>query len=170
MNILQKRVNKMIGELYLIRHAKAEDRNLGKPDFERKLTEKGIKQFTDYVPEIIPVLEKNKNLKIWTSPIIRAKETAQILTEAMGIEQAEIKEFLATGDLDELLQELQAEPDEFAVVCVGHEPSMSYWTGKLTDAELYFPKGGFVQIAFDGENNSGEFVLKMAPKNAKGWG
>lgn len=160
----------MLGTLILIRHGKAESREVDKPDFDRTLTEKGIHEFTDFMQVIQPLLKDVSNLKVWTSPLVRAKETADIFTAAMGMDEAEEKQFLANGELSALLQDLKAEPDHFQVVCVGHEPFMSIWAKELTGANLPFPKGGMMKIVFDDENSAlGKLDWKLAPKEAKKW-
>lgn len=160
----------MLGTLILIRHGKAESREVDKPDFDRTLTEKGIHEFTDFMQVIQPLLKDVSNLKVWTSPLVRAKETADIFTAAMGMDEAEEKQFLSNGELNALLQELKAEPDHFHVACVGHEPFMSIWAKELTGANLPFPKGGMMKIVFDDENSAiGKLDWKLAPKEAKKW-
>lgn len=158
----------MLGELILVRHGKAEDKDKGKRDFDRKLTEKGVREFSAFMETLAPLLQDKTTLKVWTSPLVRAKETAEILTNSLKGEAAQEKEFLATGNFDELLKELKAEKDHFTVVCVGHEPFMSVWTKELTGANLPFPKGSAVSILFDDKDSaSGKVNWKLAPKQAK---
>lgn len=160
----------MIGELILVRHGKAEDKDAHPSDFDRKLTAKGVDEFTAFMEVLVPLLEDKEGLKVWTSPLVRAKETAAILTEAVQIAEAEEKEFLANGDTQELLQELKAEEDDFAIACVGHEPFMSLWAKELTGAHVPFPKGGVMTIVFDDKNSAnGKLDWKLAPKEAKKW-
>ena len=160
----------MLGELLLIRHGKAESKDTPKPDFDRKLTEEGIQEFTDFMSVLEPLLRDKKPLKVWTSPLIRAKETADILTTALKIEAASEKSFLANGDSKQLLKALKAEEDDFNIICVGHEPFMSMWSKELTGAIMPFPKGGAMNVIFDDKNSAnGKLDWKLAPKQTKKW-
>lgn len=158
----------MLGELLLVRHGKAESKDTPKGDFNRKLTEEGIREFTDFMSVLEPLLRDKQPLKVWTSPLIRAKETADVLTEALKIEPATEKSFLANGDTKELLKDLKAEESGFTVICVGHEPFMSMWSKELTGAIMPFPKGAAMNIIFDDKNSAnGKIDWKLTPKQAK---
>ena len=67
--------------IYLVRHAIAEDRELRAdlPDEERRLTDKGMRRMRRAV-EGLAALEVEVDT-IWTSPLRRAKETAELLAE-----------------------------------------------------------------------------------------
>ena len=88
----------MGGQLILIRHGIAEERTPEGDDFYRKLTEAGVEGLTAFLPDIAPLLTESGNLRIWTSPLVRARQTAELLAEAAAVEEIEQKEFLATGD------------------------------------------------------------------------
>lgn len=155
----------MLGELILIRHGKAEKKDSGKRDFDRELTEAGAKEFSDFMRTLVPLLKNKSHLQVWTSPFIRAKETAKILTDTLDCPQAKEKDFIAKGNLDELMKQLQAKDDPFTVICVGHEPTMSTWTKELTGTAIPFAKGAAVCILFDNpESAVGKVDWKLAPQ------
>lgn len=161
----------MLGELILVRHGVAESKDTAKMDADRKLTEEGAKEFEDFMPELIPLLKDKDPLYIWTSPLVRAKETADILTAALGREAAEDKEFLGNGDSNALLQALQQLEDGFTVVGVGHEPYLSMWVKELTDQSLPFPKGAALSIQLnDKDSTRGKVDWKLAPGKGGKWG
>lgn len=161
----------MLGELILVRHGIAESKDTAKMDSDRKLTEEGVVEFEEFVPKLIPLLEDKDPLYIWTSPMVRAKETADILTESMNREVAEDKEFLADGDSNGLLQALKELEDGFAVVAVGHEPYLSMWAKEFTGTSLPFPKGGAASIKFnDKDSSQGQVEWKLAPREGEKWG
>lgn len=156
----------MLGELILIRHGKAEDRDSGKSDADRQLTEKGIEELKEFTQILRPLLKDKENLKVWTSPLMRAKQTANILVETVGCAQAEEKQFIAEGNLDELLNQMQKEKDNFTIVCVGHEPYTSNWAKELGGAETPFAKGAAASIIFDNpDSTKGKVDWKLAPKS-----
>ncbi|MGP6139839.1 MULTISPECIES: SixA phosphatase family protein [unclassified Jeotgalibaca] len=150
----------MNGELILIRHGKAGSAEPGKDDFYRPLTQKGKDEFTTFMKTVKPELGTNE-IEVWTSPLLRAKQTADIFIAKMGISTYEEKEFLANGDLKTCLKELEAKQN-FCVACVGHEPYMSMWVRELTGMETPFPKGAVMVIKFDGEKIAMD--MKLSPK------
>lgn len=156
----------MLGELILIRHGDAEKRDASKPDSERRLTEKGIEEFKQFTQTLNPVLKEKPHLKVWTSPLVRAKETAEILTDTLNCSKAEEKNFLATGNFEEFLKQLQVEKDDFTIVCVGHEPYTSLWAKELTGVNVSFEKGTAAQIVFeDSEKHLGKLDWKLSPQS-----
>lgn len=150
----------MNGELILIRHGKAGSAQPGQDDFYRPLTDKGKSEFTTFMQTVKSALAMDK-IEVWTSPLTRAKQTADIFIDEMGISNYEEKEFLADGDLKACLLELEAKPD-FCVACVGHEPYMSMWVRELTGMETPFPKGAVMRIKFEDEKVAMD--LKLSPK------
>ncbi len=68
----------MILDLILLRHGIAEDVSSDNLD-SRKLTEKGKKKLQDNLPVILPFIDSDNHIEVWTSPLTRAKETADIL-------------------------------------------------------------------------------------------
>lgn len=109
--------------LYFVRHAEADpDRSA---DFERRLTAKGREQ-AERVGKFCRRHELFPELLI-TSPVVRAKETAEILTKNIG-EDIQIVEsrVLACGmSPDELVGELTAYARFSRVMLTGHEPDFS---------------------------------------------
>lgn len=127
-------------KLLLIRHAKAEPWG-GASDGERALTEKGHRQSRqvgrfleerDLVPDLV-----------LHSPLVRARETAEIVCESCGAEAPVQEAWLSCGMRpEEALAELSAYRDSMETVAiVGHEPDFSGLVGYLLGAE-----GGYVQV------------------------
>ncbi len=117
-------------DLYLLRHAQAED--FAESDFARRLTEKGEKQ-ADKVAKFCRK-EKIFPQMILTSPLERARRTAEILvTQMPGVEWMTVP-FLASGMHPETaLAELAVYKSFERVMIVGHEPDFSYLIGYLLD-------------------------------------
>ena len=148
------------GELILVRHGKAENREVGKADFDRLLTDKGKAELAEFMQTLLPILEKKPYL-IWTSPLLRAKQTAVVFQQALQLDQVVEKDFLASGDLDALQQDLDQLDEHFAVICVGHEPILSSWVKKLTGQAIPFKKAGLASLLFE-EDASVDW--RLAPK------
>lgn len=141
----------VVGKLILIRHGSAEDRAPDGDDFYRKLTKAGKAELTSFLSDIAPLLTENGNLKIWTSPLVRAQETAVLVAEATGVEEIEKKEFLGTGDYEAFLKALKREKAGFTLALVGHEPYMALWTRELIGAAIPFKKGAVAYFTVDME-------------------
>lgn len=121
--------------LLLIRHATARALELPDGDFVRHLGEKGHEQARragrflrkhDLIPEVL-----------LTSPVIRAKETADLLAEE-GCPKPTIEPWLECGMRPErALEELKAYRDFSRVAIVGHEPDFSALVENIIGATAY---------------------------------
>lgn len=138
--------------LYLVRHAKAIDRNSGIPDFERYLISEGEK-------ETIKISRKFKDLRIKpdilvSSPAERAFETARIFAKQMGFREEEIlKEDLLynVSSSEVCLDVMHKFKNKYQAACLfGHEPMLSEFALLLTTVNYEkFPKSGIIGIDFD---------------------
>jgi len=133
--------------LYLIRHGKAA---AGPIDVERALT-------TDGIDEMHRVARRLAKLgvafdAVLTSPLLRARETADALAEA-GIAGV-VEEFAGLapgGTLTEALEQVAHRHARGAehVALVGHEPTLSEWAARLAGAPscaLELKKGGIIGL------------------------
>ena len=118
--------------IWFLRHGDAEDTH---PDWDRRLTDKGRRQARD-AGLALARLGVSLDLCI-SSPRVRARETAELACEALGIEVT-LEERLAGGAFDPL--ELAAGLDD--VLLVGHEPDFSMAVADLTGARVDMKKGG----------------------------
>ncbi|MDZ8238904.1 MAG: phosphohistidine phosphatase SixA [Nostoc sp. ChiQUE01a] len=139
-------------ELYLIRHGIAEDKDLGIKDEERSLTKEG-RQKTEKVAEKLVKLGLNFDL-IVTSPLVRARQTAEILIAHRLSSQLEESSHLAPeGEISSWLVDW-LEPRNYSqntqLALVGHEPSLSTWAEILlwgeVKASLVLKKAGMIGI------------------------
>jgi phosphohistidine phosphatase len=129
--------------VYFVRHGAAVDgADWGGSDGERPLTRKGIDKM-ERVGERLEELEIEADA-IVTSPLLRAKQTAEVLAEALDLEEALSEDERLGGDFDRrgLAGILNDRADAKALVLVGHEPSMSSVIGELVGgARIDFKKG-----------------------------
>lgn len=92
--------------------------------------------------------QKTPKLKrvIWTSPVRKAKETAEILGDFLDAKIDE-KNFLETGSFTELSKAIKELPDAVTqIIIVGHEPALSDWCSLLSDTEQDFAKGSMAKF------------------------
>lgn len=109
-------------KLYLMRHADAVPQKSNQEDSERQLTSKGKKDAKEAAQKL-----KSKGIAfdvIFSSPLVRAVQTAEIVAKELGLPDILFPEPLLSpgcefGDLMEILDHY---PDCESVLCVGHEP------------------------------------------------
>ncbi len=110
-------------ELCLVRHAIAVDR--GTRGFEnddlRPLTPEGAKRFKQAARGLALLVTPQV---ILSSPLVRARQTAEILMDAYRLPNLHLSEALANGDHAALLRDV-AELEAQSVLVVGHEPHIS---------------------------------------------
>jgi len=156
-------------ELILLRHGKAEDTNRDS-DFARVLVEKGYKQAiraarllknTDNLPDIV-----------LTSPLIRARQTADQFCETAEIPGPIIQGWLACGMVPETaISELAAFSEFARVMIVGHEPDFSTlveWSLGVGGGSVDFKKGAIACLTIAPPNRNGILNYLIPPKLANG--
>lgn len=158
--------------LYILRHSNAEDLNENHKngDFDRRLTEEGIKK----TKRISSLFNKGKILLdcVLTSPYLRAKETAEHFVANLDTKPP-LKEvdFLSAGaSVKEISMGLISEyMKENNVLIVGHAPDLEIFLGKLVGAQnIKLKKGAIGKVVL---NNSvelyGELEWLVTPKLTK---
>lgn len=157
-------------ELYFIRHAIAVDR--ADPsvtsDEERWLTEDGIKKMESAVrglKAIVPELNA-----IYTSPYVRAQQTADIIARAYGIAQVQdVDELMPGAHFTALLQIAKKHSAHDRIALVGHEPDFSDLIARLIAGspvpEIEMKKGAIcrVDIPAKPEPGSGALIWLLPP-------
>jgi len=142
---------KMAIQLIFIRHGAAQDRVPSGDDFARRLTNKGEQTLKDTLPALLPLIEPARDVQVWSSPLIRAKQTAQIVTDILKCGQSSCYDFIEQGDFDKLLAALQAlkKDKEYTVIVVGHEPFLGAWSLELCGSHIPFKKGAAAGYLID---------------------
>jgi phosphohistidine phosphatase len=149
----------MANQLWLLRHGEAEPHD-ARPDPERRLTARGEGQART-AGRAMAALELRFQA-IYTSPKARARDTARLAAEALGVTPVEapaLSEGFDAADARELL--LGAGPDE-RVLVVGHNPDFAQVVHDLTGARVDFKKGGVAGIRLDGPR--GELIALLRPR------
>jgi phosphohistidine phosphatase len=140
-------------ELWLLRHAAAEDRAASGRDEDRNLTEEGAKR-ARAVARGLAALEPGIEL-VLTSPSRRARQTAEPAVEALGLEKSfrESRALEPGRDPEEILEEVEAEGRD-AVLLVGHEPHLGLLLGGLVcgnpGAEIPLKKAAVARVSLEG--------------------
>ena len=124
--------------LFLLRHGIAVERGIPgySRDSDRPLTPKGERRLAN-IADAMEAMGLTFDL-ILSSPYVRARQTAEIVTDALGLKQKlEFSEALTPdGDAKTLIAELnKLGPEPGNVLLVGHEPFLSALVSLLTTGE-----------------------------------
>lgn len=141
-----------MSELYLVRHGIAAERGKDWPDdTQRPLTHKGIARMKE-ISAGLKDLGVTLDL-ILTSPLVRARQTAEVLHKELGGDAAiEHTTLLAPGGRPaDLIEYLRSQKKAARIALVGHEPDMGQLAAFLIGAKapLVFKKGGICRIDFE---------------------
>jgi phosphohistidine phosphatase len=141
--------------LYIVRHAIALPHGTpGVPDDGRILTEDGVRKMRqaaaglrrlDYVPDLI-----------LTSPLIRARQTADILSVAFGggVEVKTTPALAPSGSRQDLYRQILKYSDNCnSIMLVGHQPSLGEIAGEIAwgspGRSVELKKGGVCTIEIE---------------------
>jgi phosphohistidine phosphatase len=141
--------------LYIVRHSDAVPSGTpGIPDDDRPLTEKGIQKMKE-VARGLRALKVSPE-RILSSPLPRAKRTAEIIVRVMGrkIPMKLTGALAPSGSRSELYGEFRAAGNLSALMIVGHQPSLGEIAGEIAwgSAEHYveLKKGGACALEIGG--------------------
>jgi len=154
--------------LVIIRHAVAVPRETpDMPDGERPLTAKGRKRFREAARGLAAALRRPEALL--TSPLPRARQTAQIAAKAWGRLEPTDTPALAGGTFEELALALAPYGEKDTVAIVGHEPDLSELLARLLGTphaeRLTFRKGGAALVEVKGPlPDGGSLVWYLPPR------
>lgn len=151
----------MSQQLWLLRHGEAVPKD-AKPDFDRELTARGEHQ---------SVMAGRALARLgldfaacFTSPRVRALETARLACRPLGVEPVEHRE-LGKGDFEakDALELLAGYDGDARVLVVGHEPDFSQIVFDLTGGRVDFKKGGVAGMRI--ARGSGELLVLLRPRD-----
>jgi phosphohistidine phosphatase len=154
-------------KLYLLRHGVAYEREewSGDNDELRPLTGDGIeamKREADMMRDM-----KLKLDVIITSPLVRARDTARIVSKALDVKLTESALLKPGFDADALGRLFQQTGDAKRVMVVGHEPDFSRTISQLIGGgTVVMRKGGLARVDVTAQTASprGELVWVLTPR------
>ncbi|MBJ7521948.1 MAG: histidine phosphatase family protein [Solirubrobacteraceae bacterium] len=149
----------MSHQVWLLRHGEAEPHD-ARPDAERRLTARGEEQAAAAGRALV-ALETPFQF-VFTSPKVRAAETARLACESLGL-VPEVHTPLAEGfGLDDLRELLHIVGHDRRLLLVGHNPDFAQLVGDLTGANARVKKGGIVGMRVHG--GRGELLCLLQPR------
>jgi phosphohistidine phosphatase len=133
-------------ELYLVRHGIAEEAREGQLDEDRALTGKGRRRTVQALRGLRRMGVRVEH--VLSSPLVRAWQTARIVSELVGKDGPRVEAALAPGGTPRALCERLARlaPDA-RVALVGHEPGLgrlATWLAAAPEDGPFAPPGGVV--------------------------
>jgi phosphohistidine phosphatase len=149
----------MAPQLWLLRHGEAVPHD-SKPDDERELTARGERQALAAGAALARLGAEFG--ACYTSPKLRARQTAELVCRSLGIEPIEEASVGAGFDHDDAVALLRAHGDDARVLVVGHEPDFSQVVLDLTGGRVDFKKGGVAVVRE--ARGSGELLVLMRPR------
>lgn len=148
----------MAQQLWLLRHGDAEDGD-GDDDAARRLTAKGERQaraagraLSALGVELAAVL---------SSPRVRARDTARLAAEPLGLEVEEVDALSGGFDRDDALHVLTGHGADDRLLLVGHEPDFSQLVHDLSGARCRVKKGGLAVVSV--ARGGGELQALLRP-------
>jgi phosphohistidine phosphatase len=153
----------MAQQLWLLRHGEAEPHG-ARDDADRRLTPRGERQ-SEAAGAALAALGV-EFAAAYTSPRVRALDTARLACEALGLE-AVVENSLAGGWNAEDARALMAGHDaDDRILVIGHEPDFSQVVFDLTGGRIDLKKGGIAAVRLDGTR--AELFDLLRPKELEG--
>ncbi len=159
-------------KLVLVRHAHAGDREefagSGQPDELRPLSKIGIAQAELVASELVSIVSRCD--AIFSSPYVRARQTADFLSVVWGVPVSETGLLEPDIPVEEFAESLRAPGRGNTICAVGHEPHLGTLAGwlisKSNSAAIEFPKGGACMLEVGALPLAGSATLRwmIGPK------
>lgn len=122
-------------ELYIIRHGIAADRQDFETDEARPLTREGDRK-TQKIAKRLEEFGLNFDV-IFTSPLLRARQTAAILQDVgLGKQIWECPALAPDGHIHDWLSQVAELTDCKSIAIVGHQPDLGNWAELLVWGEV----------------------------------
>jgi len=141
-------------DILILRHVIAETReefaSAGQPDDLRPLTREGVHEFTKVARKlhaIVPTLDL-----IATSPLMRARQTAELLAKGYGLPLVETDALRPEAPFTKFASLVKRSTATEVIAIVGHEPHLSglvAWLIGDKGARITMKKGGACLVRFD---------------------
>ena len=151
-------------DLLIVRHAIAfdRDRNRWRDDAARPLSPAGIRRARKAAAGLKKLTRRPEH--VFTSPLIRARQTAQILTEVAGWPVPEDMPELSPGEPALAILELLGKHRGKLTAVVGHQPELGYLLGACLlggggALPIEMKKNAVACVSFSGRPRPGHAAL-----------
>jgi len=152
--------------LLIVRHAIAVPHGTPEvPEDERPLTPRGEKRFRAAARGLARICRPPDVLL--SSPLVRARQTADIAAEAWGDVEVREADALAGGSFEQIAAAVGKHADQKLVALFGHEPDVSTVVARLlgtsASERLTFKKGGAALLDVPGKMADGGALIWYLP-------
>lgn len=156
-------------QLLVIRHAAAEDKEdwagSGKSDDERPLTADGARDMAKTAKGLRTIVSELD--LIATSPLVRARQTADIVASALGVDRVEVTDMLIPETpFSAFVNWLVSHEQHETVAVVGHEPHLgilvTWLLAGVEEPRVEMKKGAVCLVEFDGKPAKGNGLLRWS--------
>ena len=159
----------MVKTLVLVRHGAPEAAAASGADLDRRLTASGARALRTAYPRTFALLGDDAQVEVWSSPAVRALETADVVAASTGAQDIEVHQSLYAQDMAAFLAELEAS-DALVVAAVGHAPFVDNLATRLLGQCPSFGKGTAVAIDLpDGASGRGVLRWYVAGPEVASW-
>jgi phosphohistidine phosphatase len=149
----------MAQQVWFLRHGEAEPHD-ARPDPQRRLTERGEEQ-SRAAGRALVRLQIPIHV-VFSSPKVRAWDTARLACEALDVEPLEHRPLGDDAfDRDEALALASGDPDN-RILVVGHNPTFEQVLYDLTGARTDLRKGAVAGVRLRG--GEGELIALLQPR------
>ena len=163
-------------QLLIVRHGIAEDKaefaKTGKSDDLRPLTAEGKEAMSRAAAGLREIVSEISELA--TSPLVRARQTAEILARAYDMEIGATTDALVPdAPFEKLIDWIGERGKREVVAVVGHEPHLSglatWLVSGMKESRVELKKGGACLLSFRGAPKAGAGTLEwsMYPKHLR---
>jgi phosphohistidine phosphatase len=147
--------NFLIMEFYFVRHASASD--IAARDAARELTNEGRQEARVAGKALVKLGAKPAH--IFSSPLVRARQTAEILGKELDSKVETLDELLNDTSTSRLLNAIKLADDAKEIILVGHMPSLAghvaHLIGAVKGEGLAFGKGSIALVEIKELNTGG---------------
>ena len=147
----------MAQAIWLLRHGDAEPGDAG-ADADRRLTPDGERQ-ARMAGRALAALGL-EFAAVVTSPRVRARDTARLAAEALGVEPSAHEPLSGDFGAEDAVDLLAGHDDDAHLLLVGHEPDFGQVIRDLTGARTHLEKGGVAAVRVD----KGELMVLLRPR------
>ena len=153
-------------EIYIVRHGIAEEVSGDGSDEARALTSEGKKKMKEAAAGFAKL--KRTVDRIYASPLVRARQTAEILATELSIKVEEMKELAPGNRAGAVCGRVRSIKDGQSIMLVGHEPNCSELASYLLlgsdGVQVEFKKGAICLIeSRDASAGSGDLIFHLPP-------
>jgi phosphohistidine phosphatase len=155
-------------QLYILRHGIAyESSEWAGNDATRPLTTEGMEKTRD----VIRALKEQKKLAagaIWSSPLVRALQTAHIAADVLGLEVTVFEAMASGTSLGRVVAEVAGKKLPEKLILVGHEPDCGFMIAELLGdpgGDYALKKAGIACLKGKFEAGGMKLEYKLAPRD-----